>query len=183
MAGRFTCRRPPNQQQRNECQPTQASFLGHCPASEAVGVLMRNMVAELRPRLLGILELKIRVDRNRDNTKWPAGVGAFSRGLSTTMRLRNRSGLRSQRSNEQSHDRGHRDALRSPRATSNWDGVRRATLTHGFGLNTNGSPAYSFPSDSAPSLPATDLRAKLECFLRHGSSPPRRGWCANKSLI
>jgi hypothetical protein len=145
--------------------------------------LMRNMVAELRPRLLGILELKIRVDRNRDNTKWPAGVGAFSRGLSTTMRLRNRSGLRSQRSNEQSHDRGHRDALRSPRATSNWDGVRRATLTHGFGLNTNGSPAYSFPSDSAPSLPATDLRAKLECFLRHGSSPPRRGWCANKSLI
>ena len=143
---------------------------------------MRNMVAEMRLCLLGILELQIRVDRNRDNTKWPAGVGAFSRGLSTTLRLRNRSGLRSQWSNEQSHDRGHRDALRSPRATSDWDGVRRATLTHGFVMNTNGGPAYSFPSDSPSSLHQVAACAKLECFLGHGSSPPRRGWFANKAL-
>jgi len=61
-------------------------------------------------------------------------------------------------------------------------GVRRATLTHGFVMNTNDSPAYNFPSDSALSLPELVARAKLECFLHHGSSPRRRGWFANKSL-
>jgi hypothetical protein len=69
----------------------------------------------------------------------------------------------------------------SPRATSNWDGVRRAKLTNGFVVNTSGRPAYSFPSDLPLSLYEIGAHAKRECFLRHGSAP-KRGWSANKSL-
>jgi hypothetical protein len=96
--------------------------------------------------------------------------------------LWSRSGLRSDMANEQSHNRGRRGAPNgSPRATSDWVGNRRATLTNGFVLNTIGRPAYSFPSDSPSSLQDGGTRAKNECFLRHGSVP-KHGWCANKSL-
>lgn len=101
--------------------------------------------------------------------------------LSST-RLGNRSGLRSLKSNEQSHDRGRRETIESPRATSDWDGVRRAKLLNGFTWNTSGRPAYSFPSDSVPNLPRRGTDSKLECFLCRGSLPPRQGWSALNSL-
>lgn len=71
--------------------------------------------------------------------------------------------------------------IRSRRATSDLHGNRRATLTHGFVKNTIGRPAYSFPSDSTPSMHGAGAGAKLDCFLSHCSTP-KRGWFANTRL-
>ena len=117
---------------------------------------------------------------DRTNTKKPAGVWKFSRGLIVTMRLRNRSGQRSVKSNEQSHDRGRRDTIKLSRATRDWDGVGRAKLLNGFRSDTSGRPACSFPSGSCTACPTATLDAKLECFSRHGFPPWRRDWSALK---
>jgi hypothetical protein len=110
----------------------------------------------------------------RENLKKSRGRNGFE--------LRSRSGLRRDIANEQSHKRGHRGFSKGlPRATSDWVGNRRAKLTNGFVLNTIGRPAYSFPSDSPPSVPDGGARAKNKCFLRHGSVP-KHGCYANKSL-
>ena len=69
----------------------------------------------------------------------------------------------------------------SGRATSDLHGNRRATLTHGFRKNTIGQPAYSFPSDSVPSMHRTVAGTKHECFFHHCSTH-RRGWFANTTL-